>query len=185
MWEHTDHQEAAPALSVCPLVPAGIAALQPHSPTWHPALAWCRPPHLLHHPACGVIDRGWGPCLATSVPGSWVVALSPAAIAGCQRGNQATARTCLGLLTCSTILPQSCSHQGPSGPTASSLPPNAIVALLMLTMFRTTSWWSAHVIREKERGESDININDERESLTSCLLHAPSGDRACNPGMCP
>ncbi|KAK1343623.1 hypothetical protein QTO34_016403 [Cnephaeus nilssonii] len=39
-------------------------------------------------------------------------------------------------------------------------------------------------VREEGTGERDRNINDERESLIGCLLHA-HWDQACNPGMCP
>ncbi|ELK27180.1 Methyltransferase-like protein 20 [Myotis davidii] len=38
--------------------------------------------------------------------------------------------------------------------------------------------------KRKGEGERDRNINDEKESLIGCLLHAP-GDQARNPGMCP
>lgn len=34
----------------------------------------------------------------------------------------------------------------------------------------------------KDVGES--NINDDKESLISCFLHAPTRDRACNSELC-
>ncbi|KAK1328687.1 hypothetical protein QTO34_012262 [Cnephaeus nilssonii] len=53
-------------------------------------------------------------------------------------------------------------------------PHRACIAILVVVNFE----------RKGGGGERYRNINDERESLIGCLLHAPYWDRARNPGMC-
>lgn len=131
-----------------------LTALQPHLV---PHLVLTPPPHLLHHPACRAINLGLGsspaPVAITGhhLRGHWSGSGSPlrlllllvaiSGVIGQAVGPLlAPALAWCPPLTCSTILPWSCSVQGPLELAEPPLPPAASTISPTPAMFHTASW---------------------------------------------